>query len=72
MAASVEEEEVANEEEDFRSLVLGEEDAAPPSVDFRTTLVMLERNVLSSVASSLFKSCFSRDVRLASLRYRAL
>lgn len=69
MVARVEEEE-AKEEDVFRSL--GEVDVAPPSVDLRTTLVMLERKVLSSVASSLLRSCFSRDVRLASLKYRAL
>ena len=33
--------------------------------------VMPERNVFSSVASSRFKSCLSRDVKLASLRWRA-
>lgn len=56
----------AKAEEDFRSLALGDEDVAPPMVDFRTTLVMLDRNVLSSVASSRFKSCFSRAVKFPS------
>ena len=126
VAASVELEET--KEEDFRSLVLGEDEVVPPMVDLRTTawrrirlresewnawvtmasvlhqrnvskpvininnkrrnkdgskndshptevvhlpLVMPERNVLSSVASSRLRSCFSRPVKLPSRRWSA-
>lgn len=70
MAARVEEEEA--KDEDLRSMDLGEAEVAPPRVDFRTTLVMPERNELSSVASSRFRSCFSLADKFGSLKYRAL